>query len=420
MKHLIGILAATAIAFSTSTTSSAAEEVEITLAYPYGAIFRPIHEEIITEFNKEFPDVTVTLEAPQPDYEQLVQRTLIGIPQGNAPTLSFQGVNQIRQFVDAEHAYDLSDFVAEDPRWQEEGGYYSEMMDLGRFGDRQMAIPFAISTPIMYFNADLFEQAGLDPSQPPATWPEVIEAAKAIEAAVPGTTGLFYDYLITGNWGFQVLVYSEGGAMMDEAETRVTFADEPGERAVTLIRSFVDEGIMEDWTRQQGEQSFIAGQVGFYFSSTSWLAGVQDKANFDMRTAFWPESSTGERHLPSGGNAAMIIADDPAAAKAAYEYAMFAAGPVGTAIMVEGSGYMPMHAEGTERLEPFYDANPNFKTSVEQIPFIFKWYAFPGQNTLRIIDVIRDGLQAVVAGQVNPKEGITQVAQEVETLVEID
>ena len=420
MRHLIGILAATAIAFSTSVTSSAADEVEITVAYPYGAIFRPIHEEIIREFNKEFPDVTVALEAPQPDYEQLVQRTLIGIPQGNAPTLSFQGVNQIRQFVDAEHAYDLSDFVAEDLRWQEEGGYYAEMMELGRFGDRQMAIPFAISTPIMYFNADLFEQAGLDPSQPPATWPEVIEAAQAIEAAVPGTTGLFYDYLITGNWGFQVLVYSEGGSMMDEGETRVTFADDAGQRAVKLIRSFVDEGLMEDWTRQQGEQSFIAGQVGFYFSSTSWLAGVQDKANFDMRTAFWPESSKGERHLPSGGNAAMIIADDPAVAKAAYEYAMFAAGPVGTAIMVEGSGYMPMHEDGTARLQPFYDANPNFKTSVEQIPFIFKWYAFPGQNTLRIIDVIRDGLQAVVAGQVGPEEGITQVAAEVETLVGID
>lgn len=116
----------------------------------------------------------------------------------------------------------------------------------------------------------------------------------------------------------------------------------------------------------------------------------------------------------------MIITDDPEEAKAAYEYAMFAAGPIGTAIMVPGSGYMPMHEEGTKRLASFYEENPNFKISVEQIPYIFTWYAFPGQNTLKSIDVIRDSLQAIVAGQVSPEEGIKQAAHEVETLVSVD
>ena len=79
---------------------AAAQQVEITLAHPYGKIFRPIHEQIIAEFSKRHPGIKVVLEAPQPDYEQLVQRTLAGIPQKNAPVLSFQGVNQVRQFVD--------------------------------------------------------------------------------------------------------------------------------------------------------------------------------------------------------------------------------------------------------------------------------------------------------------------------------
>jgi multiple sugar transport system substrate-binding protein len=78
---------------------------------------------------------------------------------------------------------------------------------------------------------------------------------------------------------------------------------------------------------------------------------------------------------------------------------MFAAGPIGIEIMVKGSGYMPMHKEGTARLAKFYAEHPNFKTSVEQVPFIFTWHAFPGQNTLKIIDVIKDNLQATVAKQ---------------------
>jgi multiple sugar transport system substrate-binding protein len=316
-------------------TPAAAEQIEITIAHPYGKIFRPIHEQIIAKFNKIHPEVRAVIEAPQPDYEQLVQRTLAGIPQKNAPVLSFQGVNQIRQFVDAGYAVDLSPFVKDDPRWKEKG-YYPQMMELGKFGDRQMAIPFAISTPIMYFNADLFRKAGLDPDNPPKTWPAVIEAAKKIQTSVRNATGLYYDYQITGNWGFQVLVYSEGGSMMTPDEGDVAFDKEPGLRAGRLLRSFIDGGVMKDWNRAQGEQSFIAGNVGFYFSSTSWLKGVEDKTRFDMRTAFYPESSIGQRRLPSGGNAAMIITDDPKKARAAYEYAMFAAGPIGTEIMVEG------------------------------------------------------------------------------------
>jgi multiple sugar transport system substrate-binding protein len=393
----------------------AAQQTELTLAHPYGKIFRPIHEQIIAEFNKRNPTIRIVLEAPQPDYEQLVQRTLAGIPQKNAPVLSFQGVNQVRQFVDAGHAFDLGAFVKDDPRWKEDG-YYPNMMALGQFGGRQMAIPFAISTPIMYFNADLFRKAGLDPSNPPTTWPQVLAAAKKIQAAVPNATGLFYDYLITGNWGFQVLVYSEGGSMMKSDETDVAFDQEPGLRAARLLRSFVDEGVMKDWNRAQGEQAFIAGNVGFYFSSTSWLKGVEDKAAFDMRTTFYPESSIGQRRLPSGGNAAVIITDDPKKAKAAYEYAMFAAGPIGTEIMVKGSGYMPMHKEGTARLAKFYAEHPNYKTSVEQVPFIFTWYAFPGQNTLKIIDVIKDNLQAIVSKHASPETALKRAGDEVRKL----
>lgn len=397
-------------------TPLAAQQVEITVAHPYGKIFRPIHEQIIAEFNKVHPNVKVVLEAPQPDYEQLVQRTLAGIPQKNAPVLTFQGVNQVRQFVDAGHAVNLTPFVKDDPRWNDKG-YYPQMMALGRFGDRQMAIPFAISTPIMYFNADLFRKAGLDPNTPPKTWPEVIAAAKKIQAAVPNATGLYYDYQITGNWGFQALVYSEGGSMMTADESDVAFDKEPGLRAAKLLRSFIDEGVMKDWSRAQGEQSFIAGNVGFYFSSTSWLKGVEDKTRFDLRTAFYPESSIGQRRLPSGGNAAMIITDDPKKAKAAYEYAMFAAGPIGTEIMVKGSGYMPMHEEGTARLAKFYEQHPNFKTSVQQVPFIFTWYAFPGQNTLKIIDVIKDNLQATVSKQSTPEAALKGAAEQVRRLV---
>jgi sn-glycerol 3-phosphate transport system substrate-binding protein len=48
---------------------------------------------------------------------------------------------------------------------------------------RLLSFPFNSSTPVLWYNKDAFQKAGLDPESPPATWPEVEAAAKKIQAA---------------------------------------------------------------------------------------------------------------------------------------------------------------------------------------------------------------------------------------------
>ena len=50
-------------------------------------------------------------------------------------------------------------------------------------------LPYNISTPILFYNADLFKAAGLDPQRPPQTWSEV----KATTWAVVNLARLFVD-----------------------------------------------------------------------------------------------------------------------------------------------------------------------------------------------------------------------------------
>ena len=92
-------------------------------------------------------------------------------------------------------AYDLSEFVKNDPRWKDGSGYYPTMMKLGNFNGKQYAVPFAISTPIVYFNETLLKKAGIDTSKGFETWPALIEAAKKVQALGPEYSGLFYEGL---------------------------------------------------------------------------------------------------------------------------------------------------------------------------------------------------------------------------------
>ena len=66
IAKLSNLAAAGLIAAGAALSASwavAGETVEITVAHPYGKIFRPIHQKIIKEFNKTHPNVKVRLEA---------------------------------------------------------------------------------------------------------------------------------------------------------------------------------------------------------------------------------------------------------------------------------------------------------------------------------------------------------------------
>jgi len=50
-------------------------------------------------------------------------------------------------------------------------------------------------------------------------------------------------------------------------------------------------------------------------------------------------------------------------------------------------------------LKDFYVENPNNYTAVSQLALLTKWYAFPGENGLKITDVIKDHMASIVTGQ---------------------
>jgi sn-glycerol 3-phosphate transport system substrate-binding protein len=56
-------------------------------------------------------------------------------------------------------------------------GYYSDT------NGNLLSMPFNSSTPVLYYNKDLFQKAGLDPNKPPKTWSELVDAAKKLRAS---------------------------------------------------------------------------------------------------------------------------------------------------------------------------------------------------------------------------------------------
>lgn len=397
-----------------------ASGTEISVQYSSPVLFKELKENIVREFMAKNPAIKVTLRAPEAGYEEIMQRNLRDAVTRSLPDVAFHGLNRQRTLDERNIPVDLRPFMEADPQVKELG-FSPTLLSLGQTSGKQTGIGFALSTPILYYNADLVKAAGGNPDKLPGSWDEVIALAAAIHDPAKSRTGMFYDWTITGNWAWQAQILSHGGAFLDPAETRVAFTEEPGQRSMRLLRRFVDEGKMPDIKPETAFQDMFAGRLGISMQSTAQLARYNREiaGRFPLVCGRYPLPAANGR-LPAGGNVAMMFAKDPAKQKAAWEFIKFACGPQGATMMVNATGYMPattIPAEREDLLAKFYRDNPNHLVSIRQQDVITGWYAFPGQNALRITDVINDHLQTVVAKRGEPDATLASMGNAVQALL---
>ncbi len=400
--------------------AQAQQPVEIVVDYTIPNLFKEVHEKIATDFMAKFPQYKVTFRAPTPGYEEATQQSLRQAVTNQLADVSYQGLNRQRIFADRGIAVDMSPFIKAEKDWSKMG-YDKALLSLGQVKGRQVGIGFALSTPIIYVNADLVRKAGGNVDRLPDTWDGIFELARSAKAANPGSQGFHFDWDITGNWMWQALVFSNGGTMLTADEKKVAFDGAPGKTSIQTLAKMVNDGTMRNVTGAVSRQDFVSGNLAIWSHSTSNLGSVIKEVGnrFEIRTARFP-IQTGVGRLPAGGNVAMIFTKDPVKQKAAWEYIKFATGPVGATAMVKATGYFPANmipANDPNMLKSFYDQNPNFLTAVKQLPVLTGWYAFPGENGLKITDVIKDKLQTVVSKEAQPDATLTDMTKAVQALL---
>lgn len=408
-----------AAALLTCGMAQAQQQVEIVVDYPFPQLFKEVHEKIAQDFMAKFPQYKVTFRAPTLGYEEATQQSLRQAVTNQLADVSYQGLNRQRIFADRGIAVDMTPFIKTEKDWARMG-YDKALLSMGQVNGKQVGVGFALSTPIIYFNADLVRKAGVNVDQFPATWDGIFELARKAKASGSGVQGFHFDWDITGNWMWQALVFSNGGTMLSDDEKKVTFDAAPGKAAIQTLAKMVHEGTMRNVSSAAARQDFVSGNLAIWSHSTSNLGSVMKEVGnrFEVRTARFPIQAGGR--LPAGGNVAMMFAKDPAKQKAAWEYIKFATGPLGATAMVKATGYFPANtipANDPALLKPFYEQNPNHLTAVKQLPVLTGWYAFPGENGLKITDVIKDRLQTVVSKEAQPEAALAGMAKAVQALL---
>lgn len=241
--------------------------------------------------------------------------------------------------------------------------YVDTLFNDYKFNSKHYALPYSRSTPLFYYNKAIWSSAGL-PDRGPKDWDEFLTWAPKIKAAVgSGKQAMALpdgsNYL---DWVFQNMAWDNGGAY--SKNWTLTFTDPGTVKAGQYLQDLAKGGYVK--FGKTPEADFSAGIAGCAMQSTGSLGGIKKNAKFDVGTAFLP----GTDNCPTGGAGLAIPNGISDARKAnAMKFIGFMTSPESTITFTRATGYMPVRKSALENADEkaYLEANPNFKTAVEQL-----------------------------------------------------
>jgi sn-glycerol 3-phosphate transport system substrate-binding protein len=256
----------------------------------------------------------------------------------------------------------------------------------------QWGMPLNISTPALFFNRVMFEEAGLDPDQPPITLEQLRDYSQQLVDSGAASYGIALDSGVNsgGAWFLEQwfaragLLYADNDNGRTARATEVLFDTPEAVEMLTFAQDLVDDGLAAyvgedprgiDGLLKMADQQQPAAMT---IASSGALGGVLDFADGGAIPGIASDDigvgpMPGPSETPSatiGGAALYIVADKgDAQAAAAWDYIKFLTTAEAQSFWADASGYAPVRADAIE-VEPLtstYAEDPRFRVGYDQV-----------------------------------------------------
>lgn len=253
-------------------------------------------------------------------------------------------------------------------------GYYS--LPDGRLA----SMPFNSSTPVMWYNKDAFEKAGLDPEAPPTTYDALIKATQAIRSKkATGTAStsswfswvMFECFAAMHDLPFATLENGFQGLGTELLVNKPDFVKQLGR-----LLDMGKEGLFRYAGRDNAPDSlFPSGETAIAFMSSGSRAAVSRDAKFRWGEALLPTNPAIKPDPINSviGGASLWTMTAPGRTQVEYkgvaEFLRYIGQPKQDAAWSQKTGYVPVTFAGYDlgKQQGFYKANPGADVPIEQL-----------------------------------------------------
>ena len=294
--------------------------------------------------------------------------------------------------------------------------------------DMLYSMPFNSSTPLMYYNKDMFDAAGIteipDSLESIAQIGDKLLDSGAQEVMSLGIYGWFFEQFI----GKQGLEYANNGNGRTEAATAVAF-DENGAAANILNewKNLYDLGYAPNVGKggDAGLADFSAGKSAITLGSTASLKQIlQDvDGKFEVGTAYFPKVKSTDEGGVSIGCASLWALDnnDPKKLRATWEFVKFLISPESQAFWNAETGYFPVNVDAHD--EDVFKENiekyPQFETAIDQLHDSAPQYAGALLSVFsEARAIVESEIESMLNGNETVDEAVDSMASQINDAIE--
>lgn len=410
---------------STVSTTATGEGQSITFWHAMGGEAGVALEEIVADFNEENDKgITVTSEF-QGTYDDTITKL-------KSASLGNMGADLVQIYEIGSRYMMDSDFIIPMQEFVDNEGYDLSQIEPNiaayyTVDDSLYSMPFNSSTPVVYYNKDMFENAGIENA--PETLAEIGEMQEALTTDGGADMAIslqIYGWFIEQFTSKQGLEFVNNGNGRDTAATEVEFVNnEAMVNILTEWNELYESGAAPNVGRQGGQPEFVAGQSAMTIGSTASLKTILNEVagEFEVGTAYLPAISETDEGGVSIGGASLWVLDneDPEKAQAVWEFTKYMISPEVQAEWNKSTGYFPITTAAHE--EEVFKNNiaefPQFQTAIDQLhdsnpesqgAFLS---VYPEAR-----QIVEKEIENMLNGAVTPEEAATAMEEQINTAIE--
>jgi len=404
------------------TVVGQAQETEINFWYALSGHIQEVTLSLVEDFNASHPNIKVN-PVHRGSYSEVLTSSIAAYRTGNAPHIVQVYEVGTQTLLDSNAIKPVFELFAENNveiNWDDFIGplkaYYSVDGNL-------YSLPFNSSTPFLFYNKDAFEEAGLDPEQPPRTFAEVEEFGKQLVESGAVNNALtvgWPSWVLAENmftWHGKPITNNANGYEGHASELMIN--SDFGVELFEQLKVWQDENIFTYEGREgTPNPSFLTGETAMIITSTAYLGGFKEAADFEIGSGFIPH----KEGLPQGnsliGGATLWVYDGHTEEeyKAVTEFLHYIASVDQQVRWHKETGYLPVTQSAVDQLEEegWFEENPNHSTAFNQLNIETDTGEFAGLRLgdfVAIREIILSEMESIFSGNKTVERALDDAVQ---------
>lgn len=254
------------------------ESEPVTIKFANYALLEQGYEEfwndVKTGFEKEHPNVTIEyITAP---YGEMVNQVINMAGGGDRVDMIFGEIDWVPGLADSGLTVPVTDIFTEEYL----SDFYPAVMESFHIDGEPYGLPMYVSPYILYYNKELFKQAGLNPEMPPTTYDEMLEYAAKLSELKDANGNPVYAFGQTtasvpvSGAALNAMIFNFGGSVLDN-EGKLNIENDGFREAISMLKTLDQKGYNPQNAKLKDLRNLFAlGQLAMYYDQSWGFNGV--------------------------------------------------------------------------------------------------------------------------------------------------